>query len=112
MMSRARHKRRDQRIAPHAEATAALATDYPQTVKTQLFLLSRGNMVAGKQRCIVCGKRGEFGELWIPSELLAPLPSEHATPQAYWTCRQHHEAPMPDAELVQLLAARRRSPRR
>jgi hypothetical protein len=97
---RKRPVRGHHRTVPHEQATAALREDDPEVIQQRLFLLGHGKAQVGKQCGIVCSRRGEGGELRIPSELLAPLPGEQATPQAYWTCRQHHEHPVPDAELA------------
>lgn len=94
-------------VEPSAEAQAAMKTDYPEAVKLRLRLLARGGR-AVRQVCLVCGRRGEFSEVWIPSAVLQPVPDVDARPQAYWTCRQCHADPPPDERLVELLARRQR----
>jgi hypothetical protein len=92
-------------MAPTQEARARLKDDYPELIKQRIYLLGHGKAQTGKQRCIVCGTRGTFGELWIPAEVLSPMPGA-AKPQAYWCCEHHHANPPTDDELVRLLAAK------
>jgi hypothetical protein len=110
-MSKRKRGRGNDRIIPTAAALVALRQDYPKRVRQQLFLLAHGRAHAGKRRCLICGAPARFGELWIPHEALTPVPGE-GRPQSYWCCRQHHETPVPDDELVKLLAARRRESQR
>lgn len=104
-MARRKPSKRRQRVVASDQAQAVMQQDYPQAVKLRLRLLARGGR-ARKQVCLACTRRGEFSEIWIPADALRPLAGT-ARPQAYWTCRVHHEDPPGDEGLQRLLAKRR-----
>jgi hypothetical protein len=70
-------------------------------------LLMRGGRQE-RQACLVCGtRRGTMHlEVFIPAGALAPVPSDEAKLQTYWTCRKDHDTPVDAGEVERLLARR------
>jgi hypothetical protein len=109
-MSRARHTRQRQRIAPTTEAQAWLKDDYPEQAKQRIYLASRGAM-HGPRRCLVCTQRGHATRVSIPPEALRIDRPTTDGIEVYWLCQDHCTQPPADGEIPGLLAARRRTRR-
>ena len=109
-MARHRQKRGRPPGWTAAERQRWLCGDYPEAVKSRIFLASR-QALRGRRACLVCGKAGYGTRVSIPSTALrVDQPSPDGI-EAYWLCQAHCAQPPADDEVPGLLAARRRSPR-
>jgi hypothetical protein len=112
MMSRHFQPGRRQRTEPTAAAVELLTGDYPEAVKKAVFLASKG-AVRGRRTCLLCARTGAYTRVFVPREALRLGAPDTSQVCSYWVCAVHSSATIPDAEVAQLLAARRAgSPRR
>ena len=102
-------RQRRQVIAISEEARNLLRDhEWPAEVRQRLRLLARGGKQQAKRPCLLCGGLPHTIKLYVPSQLLQPVPDTSVEPQVYWVCR-HHAAQEPAiTEVAQRLVQTRR----
>jgi hypothetical protein len=87
----------------HDAGLEALRADYPEAVKTRVYLACRGAL-HGARRCLVCGGPGLTTRVFIPSEALRVDRPDFRAIAAYWLCLQHRELQSEDPQVIAALA--------
>jgi hypothetical protein len=92
-------------LSLHADGLQVLRGDYPQAIKSRVYLACRGSL-HGPRRCIVCGQPGVITRVSLPQAALRPVEPRYDEIQAYWLCPVHQDLNDADPEVAAALARR------
>jgi hypothetical protein len=86
----------------HEAGLEVLKGDYPEAVKTRVYLACRGAL-HGSRHCLICGAPGITTRVSLPPEALKAVEPCYAGIKAYWLCLDHGELTDEDPQVQEAL---------
>jgi hypothetical protein len=89
----------------HEAGLEVLKGDYPEAVKTRVYLATRGAL-HGSRQCLLCGGQGATTRVYIPREALRVDRPDFRGISAYWLCLEHRQLTDEDPRVFEALKRR------
>jgi hypothetical protein len=89
----------------HEAGLEVLRGDYPEAVKTRVYLACRGAL-HGPRQCLLCGGAGATTRVHVPEEALRVDRPDFRRIWAYWLCVQHRQLTDEDPQVQEALKRR------
>jgi hypothetical protein len=89
----------------HGAGLEVLRGDFPEQIKTRVYLATRGAL-HGSRQCLLCGGAGATTRVFIPEAALRVDRPDFRGIAAYWLCLQHRGLTDEDPEVAETLQRR------